>query len=108
MFQSRIGVGLFFDSTKEQANANIKRMIERAQHATRQQTERLFEASNQEASSLGPLIAKYNGKRLHGIRKPRYNWSQKYLLGQEGDCFVGKNLLLAMPCTIFEMTCTFP
>ncbi len=66
------GEELYFDSTKVQANANINGMIARARHEAKQQLEHLFEGSKKDASAFGNLIAKYHGKRLHGIRKLHY------------------------------------
>ncbi len=66
------GEELYFDSTKVQANANIKGSIARAQHETKQQMEHLFKGSSKEIASFGRLIEKYNGTRLPGIRKPHY------------------------------------
>jgi transposase len=66
------GEELYFDSTKVQANANINGMIARAGHEAKQQLEHLFEDSKKDASAFSRLIAKYHGKRLHGIRKPHY------------------------------------
>lgn len=66
------GEELYFDSTKVQANASIKGMIERAQLKAREQMEHLFEGSNESASAFGRLVTKYNGMRIPGIRKPSY------------------------------------
>jgi len=66
------GEELYFDSTKVQANANINGMIERADYAVRQYLESLFVGSEESVSAFGKLVAKYNGKRLTGIRKPHY------------------------------------
>lgn len=59
------GEELYFDSTKVQANASINGMIERAEHESQQHLE-------EGPSSFGALVAKYNGERLSGIRKPNY------------------------------------
>ena len=66
------GEELYFDSTKVQANANIKGMIERAEFEAQRHLDQLFERFEQDASPFGKLVAKYNGKRLNGIRKPHY------------------------------------
>jgi IS5 family transposase len=63
------GEELYFDSTKVQANANINGMIDRANYEAQEHLDQLF------AEALSPfsrLVAKYNGKRLSGIRKPHY------------------------------------
>jgi transposase len=67
------GEELCFDSTKVQANANINGMVEKARHAAKHQLEHLFETSHKDIPSFGKLIGKYNGTRLHGIRKPNYH-----------------------------------
>jgi transposase len=63
------GEELYFDSTKVQANANINGMIDRAKDEAQQHLDQLFE---EDVSPFGKLVAKYNGKRLNGIRKPHY------------------------------------
>jgi Transposase DDE domain len=67
------GEELYFDSTKVQANANINGMIARAQCQAGQQLEHLFEGSKKDSSAFCNLSAKYQGRRLHGIRKPHYH-----------------------------------
>jgi hypothetical protein len=66
------GEELYFDSTKVQANANIKGMIDRAEFEAKQHLAQLFEHFEEDASPFGKLVAKYNGERLNGIRKPHY------------------------------------
>jgi transposase len=66
------GEELYFDSTKVQANASIKGMIDRAKYKANQHVDHLFECPEEAATPFGKLVAKYNGKRLNGIRKPRY------------------------------------
>jgi len=66
------GEELYFDSTKVKANANINRMIDRAKDEAQQHVDQLFEDIEEEVSPFGKLVAKYNGKRLNGIRKPHY------------------------------------
>ena len=66
------GEELYFDSTKVQANANINGMIERAEFEAQQHLDQLFQRFEENASSFGKLVTKYNGKRLTGIRKPHY------------------------------------
>jgi transposase len=63
------GEELYFDSTKVQANANVNGMIDRANYETQQYLNELFEEA---LSPFGRLVAKYNGKRIYGIRKPHY------------------------------------
>lgn len=63
------GEELYFDSTKVQANANVNGMIDRAKYETEQHLNELFE---EDLSPFGRLVAKYNGKRINGIRKPHY------------------------------------
>jgi transposase len=63
------GEELYFDSTKVQASANINGMIDRAKYETDQHLNELFE---EDLSPFGRLVAKYNGKRINGIRKPHY------------------------------------
>jgi hypothetical protein len=63
------GEELYFDSTKVQANANIDGMIDRAKYEAQQHLDQLFE---EDVAAFGKLVAKYNGKRLNGIRKPHY------------------------------------
>ena len=67
------GEELYFDSTKVQANANINGMIERAEFEAQQHLDQLFQRFEEDATSLGKLVTKYNGKRLTGIRKPHYH-----------------------------------
>jgi len=52
-----------------QANANINGMIDRAKDEAQQHLDQLFE---EDVSPFGKLVAKYNGQRLNGIRKPHY------------------------------------
>ena len=66
------GEELYFDSTKVKANANVKGMIERAEFETQQHLDQLFDQFEESASGFGRLVAKYNGERLNGIRKPHY------------------------------------
>jgi transposase len=66
------GEELYFDSTKVQANASIKGMIDRAEFEVRQHLEQLFKLFEEDASTFSKLVAKYNGERLNGIRKPHY------------------------------------
>src|SRR5258706_4897257 len=66
------GEELYFDSTKVKANANIKGMIERAGFEAQQHLDQLFKRIEDDASPLGKLVAKYNGRRINGIRKPHY------------------------------------
>jgi hypothetical protein len=66
------GEELYFDSTKVQANANINGMIDRAEFEVQQHLDQLFEGSDEDAFPYGKLVAKYNGERLNGIRKPHY------------------------------------
>jgi hypothetical protein len=61
------GEELYFDSTKVQANATLNGMIDRANYEAKQHLNELFE---EDLSSFGRLVAKYNSKRLNGIRKP--------------------------------------
>jgi len=63
------GDELYFDSTKVQANANVDGMIDRANYEAEQHLDQLFQET---LSPFGRLVAKYNGKRLNGIRKPHY------------------------------------
>src|SRR5215207_4557129 len=63
------GEELYFDSTKVQANANIDGMIDRAKFEAEQHLNKLFE---EDLSPFSRLIAKYNGQRINGIRKPHY------------------------------------
>ena len=63
------GEELYFDSTKVQANANVNGMIDRANYEAKQHLNELFE---EDLSPFGRLVAKYNGKRINGIRKPHY------------------------------------
>ena len=66
------GEELFFDSTKVQANASINGMVDRANFEAQQHLDQLFEQLEEDTSDFSKLIAKYNGERLHGIRKPHY------------------------------------
>ena len=66
------GEELYFDSTKVKANANIDGMIERAGFEAQQHLNQLFESIEDDASPFGKLVAKYNGHRLNGVRKPHY------------------------------------
>src|SRR5215216_1090813 len=66
------GEELYFDSTKVHANANINGMIDRTEFEVQQHLGQLFEHSDENASDFGKLVAKYNGERLNGIRKPHY------------------------------------
>jgi transposase len=63
------GDELYFDSTKVQANANVNGMIDRTKYEAKQHLDQLFEET---LSPFGRLVAKYNGKRINGIRKPHY------------------------------------
>jgi transposase len=63
------GEELYFDSTKVQANANVNGMIDRAKYEAKQHLDQLFE---EPLSPFSRLVAKYNGKRIIGIRKPHY------------------------------------
>src|SRR6266487_5354526 len=63
------GEELYFDSTKVQANANVNGMIDRAKYEAEQHLNELFAET---LSPFGRLVAKYNGKRINGIRKPHY------------------------------------
>jgi len=64
------GEELYFDSTKLQANANINGMVDRTNFEAQQHLDKLLEQLEEDTSDFGKLIAKYNGERLHGIRKP--------------------------------------
>lgn len=66
------GDEIYFDSTKVKANANIKGMVDRAEFETQQHLSQLFDQFEENASDYGKLVAKYNGERLNGIRKPHY------------------------------------
>jgi transposase len=66
------GEELYIDSTKVQANASINGMIERAEFEAQQHLDQLFQRFEEDTSPFGKLVAKYNGKRLTGIRKPHY------------------------------------
>ena len=66
------GEELYFDSTKVLANANIKGMIDRAEFEAQQHLDHLFERFEEDATAFSKLVAKYNGKRLIGVRKPYY------------------------------------
>jgi transposase len=63
------GDELYIDSTKVRANADVKGMIERAKYEAKQHLDQLFEET---LSPFGRLVAKYNGERINGIRKPHY------------------------------------
>src|SRR5215217_2060014 len=67
------GEELYFDSTKVQANASINNMIDRTEFEAYQRIDQLFEHSEDDPSGFGKMVTKYNGKRLHGIRKPHYH-----------------------------------
>jgi hypothetical protein len=47
-------------------------MIDRAEFEAQQHLDQLFEHFEDDASSFGKLVAKYNGERYYGIRKPHY------------------------------------
>ena len=68
------GEELYFDCTKVRANAAIRRMIEITESKARQHIEQLFEVDEVQPpdGSLSNLVAKYNGERLVGLRKPYY------------------------------------
>ena len=66
------GEELYFDSTKVQANANINGITDRAKYEAKQHVDQLFECFEEDVSPFGKLVAKYNGKRHNGIRKPHY------------------------------------
>lgn len=66
------GEELYFDSTKVLANANIRGMIDRAGFDAQQHLDQLFERCGEDASVFSRLVAKYNGERLIGARKPHY------------------------------------
>jgi transposase len=66
------GEELYFDSTKVRANASINGMIDRAEFEVQKHLEQLFDSIGEDASAFGKLVAKYNGERLNGIRKPHY------------------------------------
>jgi transposase len=66
------GEELYFDSTKVQANANVNGMIDRTEYEAQQHLEQFFEPLEEYSSSFGKLVAKYNGERFTGIRKPHY------------------------------------
>ena len=63
------GDELYFDSTKVQGNANVNGMIDRTKYEAKQHLDQLFEET---LSPFGRLVAKYNGKRINGIRKLHY------------------------------------
>jgi transposase len=67
------GEELYFDSTKVQANASINNMIDRTEFEAHHHLDQLFEHSEDDPFSFGKMVAKYNGKRLNGIRKPHYH-----------------------------------
>jgi transposase len=67
------GEELYFDGTKVRANASINNMIDRTEFEAHQHLDQLFELSKADPSGFGKMVAKYNGKRLHGIRKPHYH-----------------------------------
>ena len=64
------GEEMYFDSTKVQASANINGMINRAEFETQKHLDQLFEHFEEDAFALGTLVAKYNGRRINGVRKP--------------------------------------
>jgi transposase len=66
------GEELYFDSTKVQANASVKGLIDRTEYEAQQHLEQLFEHLEEDPSSFGRLVAKYKGERITGIRKPHY------------------------------------
>jgi transposase len=70
------GEELYFDSTKVQANADIDAMTDKVEQKANQHLEQLFPKEQAEEltnpSSTVELIARYNGKRITGIRKPSY------------------------------------
>jgi transposase len=66
------GQELYFDSTKVQASANINEMTDREKDQAQQHLDQLFECSEKDISPFGKLVAKYNGERINGIRKPHY------------------------------------
>ena len=66
------GAELYFDSTKVRANASINSMIDKAEFEAQKHLDQLFEHIKDNASDFGKMVAKYNGKRLNGIRKPHY------------------------------------
>jgi transposase len=63
------GEELYFDSTKVRANANVNGMVDRANYEAKKHLNELFEET---LSPFGNLVAKYNGKRISGIREPHY------------------------------------
>jgi transposase len=67
------GEELYFDSTKVQANASINNMMDRTEFEAHHHLDQLFEHSEDDPTGFGKLVAKYNGKRLNGIRKPYYH-----------------------------------
>src|SRR5688500_10530519 len=69
------GEELYFDSTKVQANASVKGMIDRAEYEAQQHLEKLFGHLEENPSSFDKLVAKYKGERIAGIRKPHYRRS---------------------------------
>lgn len=75
------GKELYFDGTKVRANAAIDGMVDRVDLAAEQHLQQLFPENEEscssqedaEISSAAELVAKYNGKRLTGSRKPWYH-----------------------------------
>jgi len=71
------GEELYFDSTKVQANADIDAMTDRVEQKANQHLEQLFPKEQADeltnTSSTIELIARYNGERITGIRKPSYH-----------------------------------
>lgn len=69
------GEELYFDCTKVRANAAIRGMIDRTETEARQHIEQLFEIDETQTpdGSLLGLVAKYNGERILGLRKRKYD-----------------------------------
>jgi transposase len=75
------GKELYFDGTKVRANAAIDGMVNRVDFAAEQHLQQLFPENEDganshedaEISSAAKLVAKYNGKRHPGSRKPWYH-----------------------------------
>lgn len=66
------GEELYVDSTKVQANASINNMIDKAKSEAQQHLDQLFKQVEEDGSAFGKLVAKYNGQRIIGVRKPHY------------------------------------
>jgi transposase len=68
------GEELYFDSTKVDANASIKSMIDRTESEANQHLEELWKKNEEEVSNstLQDLVEKYDGERFTGLRKPSY------------------------------------